>query len=175
MKNVKMLASASLLALAGSTAVAGDFYAGASYLDGTLELMDSLDADLPTVMIKGGYNHNEHIALELRGGWGVSRDKDISGSNVNIELDDFVGGYVVFKMPTNTKIEPYVLAGYTRAEFEAKSNWGSDSEVETDFSYGFGANYNVSENFAVNAEWVTLIDKGDLEFGGPSVGAVVSF
>lgn len=174
MNVIKTAVAASALSLMGTSAMA-EVYVGVSYLDGGLEVMDSLDVDLPTVVIRGGYGVSEVLALEVRGGTGISRDKDVAGSDVNIELEDFVGGYAVVRMPTATKVTPYVLAGYTRAEFNAKSNWGSEDEVETDFSYGFGADMALTESFAVNAEWVTLVDKGDVEFGGLSVGATLAF
>ena len=175
MKNVKMLASASLLALAGSTAVAGDFYAGVNYLDGSLELMDSIEADTPAMVVRAGYNLNEFISAEARGGFGVGQDDGVAGTDVDFELEDFYGAYVLVKAPSHTSIEPYLIAGFTRAEFKASTSFGSDTGSENDFSFGLGANIDLTETIALNAEWIQYISRGDIEFGGPSLGVAMSF
>lgn len=175
MKNVKMLISASLLSVACASAVAEDIYVGVNYMDGSLEIMDSIDADLPSLVVRAGYNLNDFISAEVRGGFGVGQEDSVAGSGVDFELEDFYGTYVLVKAPSHSSVTPYLVAGFTRAEFKASTTFGSDTGSENDFSYGVGADVDLTETIALNAEWIQYISKGDVEFGGPSLGVAMSF
>ena len=174
MKNVKMLVSASLLSVACASAVA-EPYVGVNYMDGSLEIMDSIDADLPSLVVRAGYNLNDFISAEVRGGFGVGQEDSVAGSGVDFELEDFYSALVVVKAPSHTSVTPYLVAGFTRAEFKASSNWGNDTETENDFTYGIGADVELTETIALNAEWISYISKGDVEFSGPSLGVSMAF
>lgn len=174
MKNVKMLVSASLLSVACASAVAQP-YVGVNYMDGELEMMDSLDADLPSLVVRAGYSLNDTISTEVRGGFGVGQDDGVAGTSIDFELEDFYGAYVLVKAPGQGAITPYLIAGFTRAEFKVSTTFGSDTGSENDFSYGVGADVDLTETIALNAEWMSYISRGDVEFSGPSLGVSMAF
>jgi len=174
MKNVKMLVSASILSVASAYAVA-ESYVGASYLDGGLELMDSIDADLPGAFIRIGNQYGDHLAAEIRGGIGVGKEHSIAGSDVDFELEDFYGAYVLLKAPSHSYAVPYLIAGYTRAEFKADGPGGSSDTIEEGFSYGAGLSIELTEAIALNGEWIQYVNKSDIEFSGLSMGVSMEF
>lgn len=174
MKNIKAIASIGLLTMASTAAVAQP-YVGAGILDGSLEIADSIDVDLPSVFVKAGYGFSDLLAVEVRGGTGVKRDKHVAGSNVNIELESFYSALVVVKAPVNEQLTAYALAGGTRANFEAKAFGSTDDESETGITYGVGADFKITESLSANAEWVSYVDKSDLELSGASIGMTMAF
>ena len=51
----------------------------------------------------------------------------------------------------------------------------SASDDESDFSYGFGADFLVGDNIGINAEYMKLIDTSDVEVEAVSLGAKFYF
>ena len=110
------------------------------------------------------------------------------------ELDSLYGIYWRASIPAN-KIYPYTIIGYTIAEIETSkgfitgtgNNTGNgelstitvdfvkDNETQSGISYGVGADFHVNDNLAINAEWMSYLDKDELDISGASLSLVYKF
>jgi|SRR5690554_679268 len=156
-------------------------YAGVNYAFVTYEEEGlSEDIDLGALVAKVGTKVNPYFAAELRAGFGVADESASVGNvSVKVEIDYLVGGYGVLGIPNETPIYPYVVLGFTKGELtaSAKGPGGSAtvSASESDISYGVGANFDLSSNVQMNAEYMNYIDKDGAEISGISVGASYLF
>lgn len=183
---MKKWMSVCAVALATSTNVAMaqepvQGYVGANYVFVTYEEDDSSgEVDLGALVAKAGAQINPYLAAELRAGVGVSDDSaSIPGLKAEIELDYLVGAYAVAGIPNQTPFYPYVVAGFSKGELTATLTGSgvsvSDSESESDFSYGVGTNLAISEQFKLNAEYMSYLDKDGAEISGVSIGGTFLF
>jgi len=170
MKKVKTLLS-TLAILSISATASAETYLGADYA-----LVDVDNTNLGAIILKAGYQFNNWAAFEGRTGFGV-RDKSINidGLDIDVELNNLYGGYFVVRLLQNTNAYPYLIAGYTKAEVEASSSLYSVSvtEDESDFSFGVGANFELSESILGNFEFMRYLDKNESEVNGISLGVTV--
>ena len=110
------------------------------------------------------------------------------------ELDDLYGLFLRAGMPAGS-FYPYVLLGYTEGKGETSSGrfvasgnvngltgrqtltaeLERDDETESDLSYGVGVDYRFNDSVAVNAEWISYLDKDDAQISGLTLGLVYSF
>lgn len=185
MKKIVLASSAVAMMSAGTLAQAqapiDQGYLGANYVFLTYEEDGfSEDLDLGALVGKAGAKFTPYFAAELRGGFGVA-DESISanGATAELELDYLIGGYGVLGLPNESPVYPYVVLGYTKGKLSASASGpggsASISESETDVSYGVGANFAVTEQFQVNAEYMNYFDKDGVEISGVSVGATLLF
>ena len=88
--------------------------------------------------------NEQPLNYEFRGSIGVSDDN-------SIKLDYHVGAYLRqnFKLQ-GSKIEPYVVLGLAHAK--ASSDFGEESETKP--SYGIGMQYEMSNGYTINFEYV---------------------
>ena len=78
-----------------------------------------------------------------------------------------LGVYEQFNARNNiSNISPFLIVGYTDIELEAESAKASDSS----FSYGVGFEYQISELFYLDFEYITYYDEGATNFNGVSLG-----
>ena len=109
------------------------------------------------------------------------------------ELDNLYGIFLRAGIPAGS-FYPYAIIGYTEGKGETTSGrfvasgdvagigrptlvaeFEREDETESDFSYGVGADYRFSNNLAVNAEWMSYLDKDGAKIGGVTLGLVYSF
>ena len=164
------------------TAAAGP-YVGVNYT--RADLSGALDADFDTIAIKGGYEFTNWLALEARYGASFSDSsyRETFGPftiRVKYQVEHYYGAYGRLTLPNSTLFKPYVIAGYTEAELKETAHvndykLGSSTIRGEAFSYGAGVNLEFSERFSVNAEYMRLIDKGDADLDGLTVGASYRF
>lgn len=135
------------------------------------------DASLNALYGRLGMNFNENFSGEIRAGFGVGDDSvDVYGIDVDVELDNFFGAYVRGGIPAAESFFPYAVLGYTRSEVTASiSGYGSESESESDVSFGVGADVKVSDNLYLNVEYMNYLDKDGAEIDGFSISAVTNF
>jgi opacity protein-like surface antigen len=168
-------------AFASAQDAAPKAYVGGNYVfvtydeDGFAE-----DIDMGALVAKVGAKINPYVSAELRAGFGVADDSaTVNGVTGEIEVDYLVGGYGVLGIPNETPVYPYVVLGFTKGELTASvrgpGGSASASASETDFSYGVGANFDVSTNVQMNAEYMNYIDKDGAEISGISLGASYLF
>lgn len=183
----KIILVSSSIALMGFSALVSaqqaseNGYVGVNYVFATYE-EDGFaeDIDLGALVGKVGAKINPYLSGELRVGFGVADESaSINGVTGEIEIDYIVGGYMLFGLPNETPIYPYVVLGYTKGELTASVSGpgvsASASASESDVSYGAGANFALSDKIQMNAEYMQYIDKGGAEISGFSVGASYLF
>ena len=168
--------------LYGSLAVAdigGETYYGFQYVQ-----VDEGELDMePTVgVFRIGSMGDNGVGVEARFGVGLS-DDEISGSdptlgNISLELevDTVMGLYLVGQTTTGTT-SVYGIIGFTQVDYTISADAGilgsaSVSDDESDMSYGFGVNINVSDKVSVNLEFVQILDKDDIDASAVSLGVL---
>ncbi len=106
-----------------------------------------------------GYNFNQHFALEGRLGLGLQKD-EIAGREFNI--DSCVSILVKGSIPIDGGTV-YALAGLSNIKYTAEYTYlgtaYSESEDESDISFGVGAELPVYTNGMLGIEYLKLIDK----------------
>ena len=153
------------------------------YFGGNLAFLDyseqGIDAEASVTAIFGrlGMRFNENFSGEFRAGFGLEEDTvNVFGWDADVELDSFFGVYVRGSIPAGESFSPYVVLGYTRGEGTVSNPFlGSDSESESDISFGFGADVNVGEITTLNIEYINYIDKDGAEINGFSIGLARSY
>ncbi len=165
-----MMASAS--AIAGGAAAPG-FYVGGGYSDTEVEI-DGLgsDADVGVLFARGGYQLNQNVAFEARLGL-VSEDDKADGWNVDIE--ELYGLYLKAGLPTQIGLYPYVLLGVTHAEVEVSRRGFSESDSDSDISYGFGVDYWFTSQVSAGLEFINYYDNDGDEISGITLGLNFKF
>jgi outer membrane immunogenic protein len=148
------------------SAVAGS-YVGFSHGDVGYDESDaSLDFSTNTIIL--GTELSNTFAIEGRYGKGSDDDQIYI---LDVEIDSVYGLYGKFTLANETSVTPYAIVGYTKGK--VKTDYGSDSE--SDFSYGLGLEFALSESIAVGAEYLVLLDKDDYEFSSANVNLIYSF
>lgn len=171
--NEKSLALLLLLSATGAAAqqMTPDSYA---YLGAGYAILDYQDnsfsgnGELDGLLLRGGFQLDENLAVEARFGNGVSDDK-VNG--VKLELKDFAGGYVKWGAPTRSGLYPYVMVGCTHSRVEIDG----DSSSRTDFSYGAGLSYSVNQSISADIDYMKYIDKNGSDMGGVMLGIQFKF
>ena len=123
-----------------------------------------------------GTKFNENFSGEIRVGLGIGDDSvDVLGTEVDVELDSMFGAYVRGGLQAADSFYPYVVLGYTRGELTASVPGFSDSESESDVSFGLGADVDINEKLTLNIEYMNYFDKDGAEVDGFSFGLVTKF
>ena len=144
------------------------FYGGVSYSQ--LDYSEpGLDLDFSTIGGLVGYKLSNSFAIEVRGARG-QRDDSLYG--VGVEVDKTFSVLGRFSLPNETNVTPYVVAGFTKAWLEVDGGYKVN---ESDYSYGIGAAFSLTDQFAVSAEYVVLLDKDDAEINALSLIATYDF
>lgn len=162
----KSLLAASIVS-ASCAASAAELYAG-----GGVAVLDADEVTLNAVYGRFGAFFNENISAEARLGLGVGDD---SFGGAKVELDNFYGVYVRGGIPAGEVFYPYAVLGYTKGKTSFSGGGFSDSNSDSDLSYGIGADFKVTESLKINAEYLSYLDKDEAEITGVSVGVAFSF
>lgn len=163
-------------ALLSTGSVQADSYFGlnATKIDYSESGID--DIDLTAANFRFGTVLSENVAFEVRAGIGIGDDTvNVMGVDVDVELENMFGAYFRFGAPVNEDFYPYAVLGYTRGKLEASAMGFSDSESESDTSFGVGADFTVSDGLVINIEYMNFLDKDDVEVDGLSFGVARSF
>lgn len=146
----------------------GGFYVGASYSQ--LDYSEpGIDLDFTTIGGLVGYKLSSSFAIEIRGAKGQS-DDELYG--IGVEVDKTMSVLGRFSLPNETNVTPYVVAGFSKGWLSADGGFKTD---ESDYSYGIGAAFALTDQFAVSAEYVSLLDKDDVEVAALSLIATFEF
>lgn len=173
-----MIAGAIIASLSLATAVEakkGNYY-GISVtqfnIDGSW-----FEADVMTLDGRFGTYFNENFSGELRAGFGIQDDTvnfDLN-SSMDLEMKNHYGAYIRAGIPVGEVFYPYVIAGYTHGKVEETFLGGSISESESDFSYGLGADFALSNDFDISLEYMDYLDMDGVEVEGISLGFKARF
>lgn len=67
------------------------------------------------------------------------------------------------------------MLGITRAEGTAKVSGHSNSDDETDLSYGIGIDFNVSNHIYIGLEYMSYLSKSDFDLNSIALGVTKYF
>jgi opacity protein-like surface antigen len=159
-----------------SQSLLADSTHGSRYVGGSVGFMEiesggSEDASINTIEGRLGGYANDYLAVETRLGIGLT-DDTVSGTDLSLRYS--LGAYVRAGFPITEQVFPYVILGFSRADFETKSLGMKETTAETDSSYGIGIDVEVI-NLALTAEYLNMIDKNDITFSGFSIGFTTKF
>ena len=111
------------------------------------------------VMLQGGYQYNEYIALEARASFGFNSDyKPGNTANTAGDYSDNISSWGIYlkpMYPVTDAFNVYALLGYGGVEL---GNLESGDANERGFHWGLGASYAVMESVAVFVDYVRLYD-----------------
>jgi OOP family OmpA-OmpF porin len=192
MRATKLFAVAALLCglVAASQASAQGFYIGGSVGQSSFD-DDNVIPDLITsgtvddkdtgFKIFGGYQFNRNFGVELA--WVDLGEASYSGTFLGLPV---TGGTVktsglnisaVGTFPLGSGFALFGKAGIFAWESEANDVTGgtpfSGKEDGTDLSFGLGASYDFTKNFAIRAEWERFKAVGDIDL--LSIGVAYKF
>ena len=89
-------------------------------------------------------------------------------------MDHLYGGYVKLGAPIGENLRPYVIGGYTKVKGKVSANGTvagvdysySDTETFEDESYGAGLDFNITDTFGANLEYMRYVDTDEEEISG---------
>ena len=148
----------------------GQFYLGIGYgyFDQTMDDIATtqyglvnIETETDNVLLQVGYQFNEYIAVEGRY-WIAAGDASWTISDSRIGLtNDYSGDYSSWGIyvkpmyPVTESFNIYALLGYASTSLDSDSNdnfyWDTD-----EFSWGLGAEFGVTDNVFVFADYVNL-------------------
>ncbi|KAA0011115.1 porin family protein [Billgrantia pellis] len=134
-------------------------YAGADAMFWDLDYDHGEDGDSVGLRLNGGAQFSDYFGVEAHLGTG--------GSDGPTELEYLVGAYAKGILPVSQELRLYGLAGFTEVDF--------DTDQESGFSYGAGAEFDVAPNLAIGADYMRYLDKSDYTFDAASVGVRYRF
>ncbi len=126
-----------------------------------------LEAQSNTLSIT--YQHRLHEYVSVIGKYGLSIHEDNVdrlGDNIDFTIESMASAYAKIDAMPREAFNVYGMVGYARAEFKLENF----SETESDMSYGFGIEYNISEDTRVVFEGVKLMDKDSIDFTTLNLG-----
>ena len=144
------------------------------------------DADVTMITGRIGYRLNDFLALEGEAGFGLGGDDfdraipvQVLGTTANVDTNvtlDVKNYYVAFArgiFPVSEQLDVFARVGYGQATAEADivgslSGFTAAGSAEDDASgiaYGFGAQFNFTENDGIRADYTTLEDTNIISLG----------
>ena len=138
------------------------------YVGGSFGLADIGPDDDTAWKIFGGYDINRHFAVEI----GYSDLGEVTELGVNTDAEAYeVSG--LLKFPLNNQFSLFGLAGISNVKAQTSGPLGRVSDDSTEFTYGLGAQMNLSPNFGLRAQWQRY--ETDEEIDVRSIGALWKF
>ncbi|SFX24217.1 outer membrane beta-barrel protein [Marinospirillum alkaliphilum] len=136
-----------------------DYDAIHSYVSGGLHHWSSEDSSAQGLKIRFGQQLNAFVGAEMHFAIG-GEDPDTETS-----LDRLFGLYAKFILPLDS-FSPYVKLGGTSASLSTAGESSSDFEM----SYGLGAEFNITDRFFVDLEYMVYLETATLELEGFTLG-----
>ncbi|WP_271981296.1 porin family protein [Marinobacter sp. SS21] len=124
---------------------------------------------------------NDYIAVEGRGGFGLTDDSSsLGGAELTVETKRSIGAYVLAGIPNPTPIYPYIILGYTGIKSEVSVSVDGDEVFndagnDDDVSYGLGANIAINDKSDVSLEYLTLFKDSETEVSAATLGLMYRF
>ena len=141
-------------------------YVGAQYADMSTNLEGSGNYDGLGGLV--GVSISPALAVELC--YALATEKN-GNLYTDTDIEDYKSLFIVANL-ANTFLRPYVKVGYTKAIIEVDAGGGKS---ESDFSWGAGIAFEVTESESINAEWIRLINKSDIDIDVINVSIVHRF
>jgi len=178
------LALSTTLASSVIAAAEGNQYFGLQYGALNFENNNGVEWDPNAILGRFGSFLSDNFALEGRIGIGTSSDTVtafLPGTgivDVELEIDTLFGLYGVGQHNFGNNSSVYALIGITRGDASISvtgATNSSESDSETDLSYGAGLNIGISNNIGINLEYISYISKSDFDVTAVSFGFVAKF
>ena len=154
---------------------ASKFYGGvsAAYMNNSGETSSVIvkDANPYALIAKVGYNIIENLAIEGQVGTGVKDETNIPTASVDSEFQNLWAIYLKPNITIMDKLNLHALAGYART----KQSINSTDLHATDFSYGAGLGYALTDNIEIVMDAMRYSDKSDSKVDGYTVGLDFKF
>jgi opacity protein-like surface antigen len=144
---------------------------------------DELDLEPTAAVLRVGTLTDHGYGYEFRIGTGISSDDTsenlpfLGETSVELEIDYLVGLYLLAEAQMGAG-SIYGIVGYSQITYtldvdsEFLSCCDSDTEDESGWSYGFGANFDVSGKVDLNIEFMQYLNTNDVETSAISVGVL---
>lgn len=181
----KIFACLAVALITNSPAFAADepsstTYIGGGYHSGTYEEDGIPDFDLGAIELKFGKYLGSQVAVEGRLLLPVDDDSNqIEIFDATLELKNAISLFLRGDIPLGERANFYGLLGFTNAKFEVEFSLGgdsiSDSESESDLSYGLGVDGEIASGLAINAEYIFYLSEDDYDYSGFVIGLTKKF
>jgi outer membrane immunogenic protein len=171
---MKLVAAlAALMAAAGlaGTAQAQETGQTGLYANGGYTHFDAGDVTLGGVTGRAGYRFHPNFAVEGEATFGV---KDDQVGAATVELDHAVGVFGVGIIPVAPNFDVFGRVGYGQVEASASVPGISASADDDGFAYGGGAQFMLTPQFGLRADYTRLEGEDD-GVDTVSASAVVKF
>ena len=158
----------------------GEGYAGGGIGRFNLNPDESPNTEPSALIGRVGYGLSDYVGLESRFGFGMSGDTSENAADMEIEadIDELFGVYLTGYLPSTAEspVSLYGLAGMTNANVTITPETGpSASERESGFSYGVGAEVDLSDRAFAYLEWASYLDEDAFEVSGVTIGSAYRF
>lgn len=140
-----------------------------------LDTLGTEDFTPSLVIIKGGYDLLEYLAVEARIGVGLTKGER-SSFDVSREVDikSLYGAFAKLQSGWSD-VNLYLLLGYTTSSVDISSTNVSRSEDFDGASYGIGADFSLSGDSYFNLEYMQYYDADNITAVGLGAGLTVRF
>ena len=145
---------------------AGEGYVGGQFSRVTYESFGT-DVNPSAVIGRVGYFLVDNFAVEGRLGFGIDDDSELG---VDFEVDSIAGLYGVGHLPLGDVASVYAVAGFSRGEATISGTGFSESDDDTDFSYGVGLQAKFTPTLSGHVEYMSYLDKSDYEITAIGLG-----
>jgi len=146
------------------------FYIGGAYgyetlkIDGVPNGNSLVNANFGSIMLDAGYKFNPYVAVEGRYWFGISSSNTLAWRNdINSDITvDSWGLFVKPMYPVSDVFDVYALLGYGSADATyklPKSAGTITSKSVTGFSWGLGAEYSFTDDWAVFVDYTSVLNK----------------
>lgn len=155
------------------------FYAGAGVGKVSIEIDDvGFDADDTAFKVFGGYNFNQHFAVEATYLDGGKPDQRFGPGSVEVAADA-LNISALGRVPLGEVFSLFGKVGFASYDVEVKGRVSgrvvtSDSGSDEDLTYGIGGAFNIGTSFELRAEY-EAIDISGGSFTILSVGGLYKF
>ena len=176
-KYPQLLAAAAMLSLSASAWSDNYFGLNLSKVDFDTDLLDE-EPSMTALYLRGGTAITDFLDAEVRLGIGIGNDEqETPGSAINTEAEvaGMAGAFLRGHLSVIDFATPYVLLGWSHVEVGIAGPGANSDEKEDGLSYGLGVDFNFSELFGINVEYITWSDNDDAEITGLSTGVIFNF
>lgn len=174
--------AAALLAPAAASAQTADtgFYGSAGY---AIISPSGAPSDLGAINVRGGYQFNPYLGIEVEGAVGVDDGHFTSGTGAtavrgSYGLDWSVGAFGVARYPVSDQFDVFARAGVVHGEFKGKARSGATTVRVNDndeaFAAGVGAQVNFDDKNGIRADY-TRYEGSDVDANVWAVSFVRKF